>query len=151
MSILKMVVSMLLKKGVMYEGKNVECDFVIPISKEGQKDPDHIRVNFKAEHMTLKMVKDPEIPKSEFEWIKANPAIYSKIEKELLSELFNRKGAYDSWADIPFYDFSSMTDSEIKTEWKKIHDTDYYKTYEKAQRIYELSREITKRGIKLKE
>ena len=51
MKITDMIISMILKKGILYEARNVDTDVEIPI--ENQK----IKINIKCEHMTLRIEK----------------------------------------------------------------------------------------------
>ena len=56
MKITDMVITAILKKGILYEARNVDTDFEIPMNIEGQ---DHkIKVNIKCEHMILKFDKE---------------------------------------------------------------------------------------------
>jgi len=51
MKITDMIISAILKKGILYEARNVDTDVEIPI--ENQK----IKINIKCEHMTLRIEK----------------------------------------------------------------------------------------------
>lgn len=58
MKIPEMVLSYILKKGLVYDAQNVEIDFVIPGEKVPALTHDQVRVYFKAENMTIKIDKD---------------------------------------------------------------------------------------------
>ena len=49
-----MIISALLKKGILYEARNTEVEFEIP----NEKDQTKVKIKFKAEHMTLKIEKE---------------------------------------------------------------------------------------------
>lgn len=54
MKLTDMFISAVIKKGILYEARNCDLDFEIPMEgKEGT-----IKINFKAEHMTLRVEKD---------------------------------------------------------------------------------------------
>jgi DUF917 family protein len=56
-----MIVSAIMKKGVLYEARNCDVEFEIPSSelsgKEGT-DGNKIKIRFKAENMTLRIEKE---------------------------------------------------------------------------------------------
>ena len=52
MKIMDMIISAILKKGILYEARNVNVE--IPIENQEQK----IKINIKCEHMTLRIEKD---------------------------------------------------------------------------------------------
>ncbi len=56
MKITDMIISAILKKGILYEARNVDTDAEIPMIIEGQERK--IKVNIIFEHMTLKIEKD---------------------------------------------------------------------------------------------
>ena len=56
MKITDMIISAILKKGILYEARNVNTDVEIPITIENQERK--IKVNIKCEHMTLKLKED---------------------------------------------------------------------------------------------
>ena len=56
MKLTDMIISAIVKNGILYEARNVETDFQIPIVVEGQEKT--IKVQFKAENMTLRIDKD---------------------------------------------------------------------------------------------
>lgn len=56
MKITDMVISAILKKGILYEARNIDTDVEIPITIENQEHK--IKVNIKCEHMTLRIEKD---------------------------------------------------------------------------------------------
>ena len=56
MRLTEMIISAIVKKGVLYEARNVETDFQIPVVVEGQEKT--IKIQFKAENMTLRIEKD---------------------------------------------------------------------------------------------
>jgi len=51
MKITDMVISAILKKGILYEARNVDTDVEIPIENQERK----IKINIKCEHMTLSL------------------------------------------------------------------------------------------------
>jgi hypothetical protein len=61
MKITDVLISAIVKKGILYEARNCNMDFEVPISQEspngGAKD-NKIHIQFKAEHMTLRIEKD---------------------------------------------------------------------------------------------
>ena len=56
MKISDMIISAIIKKGILYEARNVDIDVDIP--KANQEGTEFIRVNFKAEHMSIRIEKD---------------------------------------------------------------------------------------------
>lgn len=61
MKISDMLISMIIKKGILYEVRNCDLEFDIPISEiSGEEEvPDKkIKIRVKAEHMTLKIDKE---------------------------------------------------------------------------------------------
>ena len=54
MSVTDMLISAIVKKGILYEVRNCDIDLEIPGVSEDKK----IKVNIKAEHMTLRIEKD---------------------------------------------------------------------------------------------
>jgi len=56
MKITEMIISAIVKKGVLYEARNVETDFDIPTIVDGQEKT--IKINLKAEHMTLRIERE---------------------------------------------------------------------------------------------
>lgn len=62
MSITDMIISALMKKGVLYEARNVDIEFKIPkdtVQLPGEiKTLTNVTVNFKAEHMSIKIEKE---------------------------------------------------------------------------------------------
>lgn len=55
MKITDMFISAILKKGVLYEARNVDTDVEVPMIIENQERK--IKINIKCEHMTLKFEK----------------------------------------------------------------------------------------------
>jgi hypothetical protein len=53
MKITDMVISAILKKGILYEARNVDADVEIPMLIENQERK--IKINIKCEHMTLRI------------------------------------------------------------------------------------------------
>jgi cysteinyl-tRNA synthetase len=56
-----MIVSALLKKGILYEARNCDVEFDVPTIQEnakGEPQESKIKIHFKAEHMTLKIEKE---------------------------------------------------------------------------------------------
>ena len=61
MKIAEMVISAILKKGILYEANNCDVGVDIPAiqkDSEGNTREVKIHVNFKADHMTLRIEKD---------------------------------------------------------------------------------------------
>jgi hypothetical protein len=61
MKITDMLISAILKKGILYEARNADMEFEVPIMQEdaeGGKTENTIKISFKAEHMTLKIDKE---------------------------------------------------------------------------------------------
>ena len=56
MSVADMIISAVLKKGVLYEARNVDTNVEVPMIINNQEY--RINVNIKCEHMTLRMDKD---------------------------------------------------------------------------------------------
>ena len=56
MKITDMIISGILKKGILYEARNVDTDVEIPMVIENQERK--IKINIKCEHMTLRIEKD---------------------------------------------------------------------------------------------
>jgi hypothetical protein len=56
MKITDMVISAILKKGILYEARKVDTDVEIPIVIENEERT--IKINIKCEHMTLRIEKD---------------------------------------------------------------------------------------------
>ena len=53
MKITDMVIQAILKKGILYEARNVDTDVEIPMVIENQERK--IKINIKGEHMTLRV------------------------------------------------------------------------------------------------
>jgi len=62
MKLTDMIVSAIIKRGILYEARNVDMEFKIPPTKQEHIDGqiEGIKIHFKAEHMTLKIEKDVE-------------------------------------------------------------------------------------------
>ena len=61
MKITDMIVSAILKRGILYEARNCDLEFEVPIKQtdeEGKSDKNKVVVKFKAEHMTLRIEKE---------------------------------------------------------------------------------------------
>lgn len=56
MKISEMIISAIIKKGILYEARNVVIDVDIPMAN--QEETEFIRVNFKAEHMSIRIDKE---------------------------------------------------------------------------------------------
>lgn len=56
MKISEMIISAIIKKGILYEARNVDIDVDIPIANK--EETEFIMVNFKAEHMTIRIDKE---------------------------------------------------------------------------------------------
>lgn len=60
MKITDMIISAVIKRGVLYEARNCDMEFIIPMAHLGEEKPqleNKIKIQFKAEHMTLKIEK----------------------------------------------------------------------------------------------
>jgi len=61
MKITDVIISAIIKKGVLYEARNCEMEFDIPsttTSDNGETQETMIKIRFKAEHVKLSMDKD---------------------------------------------------------------------------------------------
>lgn len=61
LKITDMIISAILKKGILYEGRNCDVEFEIPTLQEapgGGVKENKIKIKFKAEHMTLRIEKE---------------------------------------------------------------------------------------------
>lgn len=60
MKLTDMIVSAIIKRGIVYEGRNVDVDFEVPRPLVDPAYPQgtKIKIHFKAEHMTLKIDKE---------------------------------------------------------------------------------------------
>lgn len=61
MKITDVIISAIIKKGVLYEARNCEMEFDIPTtetSDNGETRETMIKIRFKAEHVKLSMDKD---------------------------------------------------------------------------------------------
>lgn len=56
MKISDMIISAIIKKGILYEARNVDIDVDVPMAN--QEGTEFIRVNFKAEHMNIRIDKE---------------------------------------------------------------------------------------------
>ncbi len=58
MKISELAINAILKKGLLYEGKDVEIDSTFPVKDpSNEKETTLIRVVFKAENMTIRLEK----------------------------------------------------------------------------------------------
>lgn len=55
-----MIISVIIKRGIAYEARNVDTEFIIPREDGEGKPKEVIRVNFKCDHMTLRIDKEGE-------------------------------------------------------------------------------------------
>lgn len=56
-----MIISAILKKGILYETRNCELEFEIPttqVGADGENQEHKMKIQIKAEHMSLKIEKD---------------------------------------------------------------------------------------------
>lgn len=61
MKITDMIISSIIKRGVLYEARNCDMEFDIPLKDlgaEGEDKDKQIKIRFKAEHMSLKIEKE---------------------------------------------------------------------------------------------
>ncbi len=56
MKITDMIISAILKKGILYEARNVDTDIEIPMVIENQERK--IKINIKCQHMTLRIERE---------------------------------------------------------------------------------------------
>lgn len=56
MKIRDMIISAIIKKGILYEARNVDIDVDVPMTN--QEETEFIRINFKAEHMIIRIDKE---------------------------------------------------------------------------------------------
>jgi len=56
MKITEMLISAIVKKGILYEARNADIQVDVPMIGEDGKQ-NNIKITFKAEHMTLKIEK----------------------------------------------------------------------------------------------
>jgi hypothetical protein len=56
-----MLISAILKKGILYEARNCDVEFDVPIERENEEGDikeTNVKIKFKAEHMTLRIDKE---------------------------------------------------------------------------------------------
>ena len=56
-----MLISAIIKKGILYEARNCDLEFEIPTLQEhenGESVESKMKIKFKAEHMTLRIEKE---------------------------------------------------------------------------------------------
>lgn len=58
MKITEMLISAILKKGILYEANNMEMDVVIPMKLPTEMQEVEVRVYIKAENMKLRIEKE---------------------------------------------------------------------------------------------
>jgi hypothetical protein len=61
MKITDLIISAIMKKGVLYEARNCDMEFDIPMSQQsedGETKESTIKIKFKAEHMKLSFEKE---------------------------------------------------------------------------------------------
>jgi DUF917 family protein len=61
MKLTDMFISALIKRGVLYEARNVDVEFIIPqtyMDKRMEYTGVDAKIHFKAEHMTIKVEKE---------------------------------------------------------------------------------------------
>lgn len=56
MKLTDVIVSALLKKGILYEARN--CDITVDVPIETDEKKDNIKISFKAEHMSIRIDKE---------------------------------------------------------------------------------------------
>ena len=56
MKIAEMAISAILKKGLLYEAKDMDINVDVPVTVEGKEQT--MKVNIKCEYMTLRIEKD---------------------------------------------------------------------------------------------
>lgn len=57
MKLTDMLISAIVKKGILYEARNADIQVEVPMTGEDGKES-NVKITFKAEHMTLKIEKD---------------------------------------------------------------------------------------------
>lgn len=61
MKITDMIISGLMKRGVLYEARNCDMEFELPLTQEnasGENKQNKVVIRFKAEHMILRIEKE---------------------------------------------------------------------------------------------
>jgi hypothetical protein len=61
MNVADMIISAIIKKGIVYEARNAEVGFDVPImqqNEQGDMTEKKMHISFKAEHMTLRVERD---------------------------------------------------------------------------------------------
>jgi hypothetical protein len=61
MKLTDMLISGLIKRGILYEARNVDVEFEVPTTQIGVHDDikeNKIKIKLKAEHMTLRIEKE---------------------------------------------------------------------------------------------
>lgn len=60
MKITDIIISGLLKRGILYEARNCDMEFEIPMAHIGAQEEakEKVKIKFKAEHMTLRIEKE---------------------------------------------------------------------------------------------
>ena len=53
-----MIISGILKKGILYEAKNCDVDFDIPMKGENGEPDNKIKIKFKCDNMSLRIEKE---------------------------------------------------------------------------------------------
>jgi hypothetical protein len=56
MKIMEMILSGVVKKGILYEARNLDSEIEIPLNMDGHDI--NVKVNIKCEHMTLRIERD---------------------------------------------------------------------------------------------
>ena len=60
MTFTDMIISAIIKKGILYEARNVDAEFTLPRESTDGNPKESIKVHLKAEHMTLRLEKDSD-------------------------------------------------------------------------------------------
>lgn len=57
MKITEMILSAIIKKGILYEAKNCDMEIELPLAQLDIENPNNIKIKFKAENVILRIEK----------------------------------------------------------------------------------------------
>lgn len=58
MKLTDVIISAIIKKGICYEARNVDTEFMIPREDDSGNAKEVIKIQFKCDHMTLRVEKE---------------------------------------------------------------------------------------------
>jgi len=58
MKISEMIISAVLKKGILYEARDCDLEFEVPFAETPEEGPKAVLIRCKIDHMTIKIEKD---------------------------------------------------------------------------------------------